>query len=671
MSVAGRIAGWIAVLPAVMLSALAGAVLAVNSPLPDAVGIGLGGTVMAFACLRLGLLGDVLARTNLPLELHFLIGLVLLAYVLALPVREFGMPILWPAALFLLAALLLPRWLPRPSTPADPAATLLVLLAAAGFAAIWSHESTARVAEFPVTGIYRMWLDFFSHAGSIAEFGDPRALGRGNVLLADTPSGFYHFASFAIPGLAVRLTDMSPLRSVTAIWLPAGIFATALGVMALGRALAGLAGGAIALLLLEALPDTAAYGLKQGFLSFHWMMEVAPGSLYGVPCACAACCLLVAWCEDANWRALLASGLLLAATFLLRAHIFIWLAGPWAATSLVGWRRLGAWPKVALLAAGALVAAAGMLAIAHRELGEIGVVPYLTRYVIFLHQSQEPTTYGPLFARLLARLGPIGVLLPGIALAWVGMGGIPLLIVLGGAVVTGWRRGLRSIDLLPFASLLWAGMLMVLAPTPFNRDFGEFRQRGFVLVTVILMCWSARWLVMLAPRWTTARPMALAACAALPITAEYVATWKAPRMQWAGPFVTTAVSPDLIAAATWLRGAAGPGSAFAMADPDVKQILFDDAIAVVGLSGVPAWVARPGIELLAGGSAAAETRHRLQVLSAVAAAPDAATALEPLRADRVGFYIVTNRSEPSWDPTHAGAAFRDGNVAIYRTGTAP
>jgi len=281
-------------------------------------------------------------------------------------------------------------------------------------------------------------------------------------------------------------------------------------------------------LLLESLPDTAAYGLKQGFLSFHWMMEVAPGSLYAVPCACAACCLLVAWCEDGNGRALLASGLLFAATFLLRAHIFIWLAGPWAATAVIGWRRLTPWLKVTLLAAGACVASAGMLAVAHHEVAEIGLVTYLTRYIIFLHLSQEPTTYGALFAWLLQRLGPVGVMVPGIALAWLGMGGIPLLIWLGGAVVVGWRRGLRSIDMLPFASLVWAGMLMLLAPTPFNRDFGEFRQRGFVLVTVILLCWSARWLVLLAPRWSTARPMALGACVALPITAKYVATWKAP-----------------------------------------------------------------------------------------------------------------------------------------------
>lgn len=669
--VSGRNGSWTAVLPLLTLSALAGGVLAVNTPMPDTIWIGLGVTVMAFGCLRLGALGDVLLRADLAPELRFILGFVLLAYVLALPVHLLGVSILWPAALFLIAALILPPGTGRRTTTVDPAATLLALLAAAGFAAIWSHESTARVADFPVTGIYRMWLDFFSHASTIAEFGDPRALGRGSILLADTRPGFYHFASFAIPGLAVRLTDMPPLQAVTAVWLPAGIFATALGVMALGRALSGLAGGAIALVLLEALPDTASYGLKQGFLSFHWMLETAPGSLYALPCSCAACCLLVAWCQDADWRALAGSGLLFAATFLLRANIFIWLAGPWAATAVVGWQRPTAWVKCTLLAAGAIVATAGMLVIAHQDVQANGIVQYLTRYIIFLHSNQPPTAYDGLFPWLVQRLGPMGALLPGIGLAWLGMGGIPLLIFLGGAIVIGCRRGLRSIDMLPFASLLWAAMLMVLAPTPFNGDFGEFRQRGFALVTVILICWSARWVAMLAPRWTSARPMALASCAALPITATSVAGWKAPRMQWAGPFITTRVSLHLIAAASWLRQAAGPASAFTMADLNPTPILFDDATAVVGLSGVPAWVARPEIEMRAGGSRAAETQRRLQVLAEAAAAPDAAAAFQTLRAARVYFYIVTNRGEPGWDPTHAEAAFRDGDVAIYRTGAAP
>jgi hypothetical protein len=44
----------------------------------------------------------------------------------------------------------------------------------------------------------------------------------------------------------------------------------------------------------------------------------------------------------------------------------------------------------------------------------------------------------------------------------------------GGAVAIGVRRGLQSIDVLPFAALLWAGMLMMLAPTSLNGlDQGE------------------------------------------------------------------------------------------------------------------------------------------------------------------------------------------------------
>lgn len=637
-------------LPAGMLCVLVGAVIAVNAPIKDALPIGLGGVVLAAACLRVGTFIGRCLTENPPLELRLLLGFVLLVYVLALPVRELGISILWPAALFLVAAMLVPLR-GQNETSDDLVVTSLMALAVAGFAALWSLESTRRAADFWATGTYRLWVDFFSHAGVIAEFGDPRAQGRGSSQLADASPPFYHYAGYAIPALAVRITDMVPLRAVTSIWLPVGIFATALGVMALGRALVGIAGGAIALLMLEACPDPASYGLKQGYLSFHWNLETMPGSLYGLPCACAACCFLVSWCRNGDRRSLITSGLLLVAVFLLRAQIFVWLLGPWAAVAILGCRCIRGWAKATLIGAGALAAAVTMLTIARSEIDQSGVVPFVTRYLIWLHTMNGPTAYGGVYPWLTKRLGPIAAVVPGIGLACLAMGGIPLLTFLGGSIAVGRQGRLETIDVLPYATFVWAAMLMLLAPPPFTGNVNEFRQRGFVLVVVFLFCWNARWLVLLAPSWTRALPMAIAACIGLTVTTRCVATWKAPKMEWATEYVRTRVSPNLIAAAAWLRHSASPGNAFAEALADDQAVLFDDAGVVTALSGVPAWVARPGVQVLAGGSRAAETRHRLRVLARVGAAPDMVTALKPLRAAGVGFYIVTNHLEPRWDPT--------------------
>ncbi|MDR3562636.1 MAG: hypothetical protein P4N59_14540 [Negativicutes bacterium] len=655
-----------AALPGLMLCALTGAVLAVNTPMPYTAWVGLGGMVLAAACLRLGAIAGGMMRRALPVELRFLLGFIVLAYVLALPVHTLGVSILLPTGLFLLLALLpFPRWQHAPAEAEDNATQLLILLVAAGFAALWSLESTRRFADFAETGVFRLWLDFFSHAGTIAEFGEPRALGRGSSLLADVPSGLYHFVSFALPALAVRLTGMAPLQSVTAVWLPAGIFATALGTLVLGRAIAGQAGGVVALLLLVAVPDTASYGLKQGLLSFHWMLETAPGSLYALPCVCAACCLLVPWCREANWRALLGSALMLGALILVRMNVFAWLVVPWVVTAVAGWRLPSLRLKMAMLAGCAVAPAAAMLVMARTAISTIGVTSYVALYMELLHTTQMPTAYDGLYPWLIQLCGRRGAILLGLVLAYIGMGGIPLLTFLGGAVLAWRRRRLEALDILPFAVLVWAGMLMLLAPMPYNGDYTEFRQRGFVLVVVVLLCWNARWLVLLTPKWIEARRMALIACVALFIPGFFVAAWKAPRMYWAEPFVTSEVPRDLIAAASWLRAEAGPASAFTLARVDEKQVLKDDATVLMGLSGVPAWLARAGTQRLTGN---AVVRQRLFILANIAAAPDSATAFAQLRENGIDFYVVIGTDGPTWDPDRSVAAFRRGTVAIYRTG---
>ena len=55
----------------------------------------------------------------------------------------------------------------------------------------------------------------------------------------------------------------------------------------------------------------------------------------------------------------------------------------------------------------------------------------------------------------------------------------------------------------------------------------EYANPFTLLVAVVLLCWNARWLVLLAPGLTRPRRMALAACAVLPITATCIAAWKA------------------------------------------------------------------------------------------------------------------------------------------------
>ena len=641
-------------------------VLAINTHGKRAALVGFGALVMAGACLRIGRAASRIVRTPLAAEDRFLIGLVALAYVLSVPAHLFGVSVLGGAVVFLLASLI-PARPAGEAEEADPAAILLCLAAAAGFGLIWSLESSTRLEAMSSSGVFRLWTDFFIHAGYIADFGDVRTLGRLNAGLADVPQTFYHFASFSIPGLAVRLTSLSPMESVAAIWLPLGITATALGVFALGREMAGRLGGALALLLLAAVPDTASYGMKQGFLSFHWMLETAPGSLYGLPCACASLVLLVRWTREGAWRLLALSAVLLAAVFLLRVHIFIWLVGPWAALCVAATPRLTAAQKAALMGLGFVTAAAGMLFLSLDFIHQKGLIAYSIEFIEPLHLIHGPTANDGLYPALIQHFKHGGALPFGLALAYIELGGLPLATFLIGALLGARARRLEVIDLFPFALLAWAGLMMLWAPNNYQGDITEFRQRAFVLVVVVLLVWNARWLCLLWPVAIPVRAAAMAACAALIVTQGFVAEWKAPRMAWAKPFVSYQVSPGMQAAAAWLRTHSGRATAFTTARPDPAANLLDDATVLTGLSGDAAWLSRPAIHMDAGGREAAAVQQREQILDAVSKAPTRESAMALLRPLRVAFYVVNDAAGPAWDPQRAAAAFRADGIAIYET----
>lgn len=643
-------------------------VMAINTQGKRAMLVGFGAMIMVGACLRIGQVASGVVRTPLAVEDRFLIGLTVLIYVLSVPAHLLGISVLAGAVVFLLASLA-PSRQGGPPEEVDPTTTLLCIAAATGFGLIWSLESSMRLAQLPYSGVFRLWTDFFIHAGAIADFGDVHALGRESVSLADVRPDPYHFVSFAAPALAVRLTSLSPMDSIGAVWLPLGITATAFGVFALGREIAGRTGGALSLLLLAAVPDTASYGMKQGFLSFHWMLETAPGSLYALPTACISLILLVRWARSGGWRLLAASAALLVAVFLIRAHIFIWLVGPWAALCIAAAPRLTRAHKVALITAGLVASAAGMLFISRAALGQTGLLAYSLALIEPLHLEQVPTANDGLYPELINRFGRAGALPFGLALALAEMGGVPLATFLIGAGLAIKARRFEVIDLIPVALLVWTALLFLWAPIPFYGDPSEFRQRGFLLFVIALLVWNARWVCILWPRQIPTRKVALAACAALAVTQGFAAQWKAPRANWGQVFVSHPVSRDIQLAAIWLRSHAGHAAAFATSRPDLNATLIDDATILSGLSGSAAWLSRPGLHLKAGGRRAFAAEHRLNVLNAVANAPTREAAMGLLRSFRVKFYIVNAPDGPAWDPERQAAVFRSGPVAIYETGS--
>ncbi|UXR93127.1 hypothetical protein [Agrobacterium tumefaciens] len=598
-------------------------------------------------------------------EMQLLIGSTVTAYILALPVYYFNISILFPGLCLLLGNLgfLMNRGQREEGKPS--LSWFLAIAAVAGFSIIWSLDSTSRYALLE-QGRLRLWLDLFIHAGTIAEFGDPKTAGRGLSALVDTAPTFYHFASYALPGLMVRILRLSPADVITAFWFPFGIFLTVTSIFALGRILAGIAGGSLALMLFAVLPDAAAYGLKQGFLSFHWMMEASPGTLYALPAALASVGILTEWSRRGGVRYLGLACSLLLSTFLLRAHIFMWLLVPFAVVivaALPAPVRRFRWHLIIL---GAIALPIALLWIARGEVRLVGYSSFMSRFLELLHTHMEPTNYDGFYAYLIQSMGPVGALPIGLLLALVGMAGIWLLTFLSGFSIALWYRGTEEIDWLPAALLPYACVLMTLAPTPFNGDFTEFRQRAFVLVYVLLIIWTAKFTVLFSRVSISPTVAGFAALLALISAGFWMPYAKVSRMAWGASYDNVEIIPGVVSAARWIKQEGRRGDSIAVANTKPDEKLFDIPTTLMSISGVPAYLSRPGLYALSGYPRSETVKSRLAELSLIHNITSATEAQKRLRNDGIGFYVTLKTDMPSWDKEGSISSLKVGDIAIWR-----
>ena len=157
----------------------------------------------------------------------------------------------------------------------DPAPARLEREELAGLAlcglvsAMWCRGIAQAPAGLERDGVLFAWVDYFIHGGIISQFGDPLAT-RGSVFLADHAPLLYHYASYMLPAVLAGLLDQPGLALATSFWLPMGVLTMCAGAYALGAGLAGPTGALASVAVLTLVPDASTYGLRNGFLSFHF-----------------------------------------------------------------------------------------------------------------------------------------------------------------------------------------------------------------------------------------------------------------------------------------------------------------------------------------------------------------------------------------------------------------
>lgn len=570
----------------------------------------------------------------------------------------------------------------RPEPPLDRAALAGFALCVA-FTAAWCVVPAGAYDTVRTQGFLPVWSDYFFHGGLISQFGDARALGRGSIYLAGAPSSFYHFGSYAGAAALAGMLDLPGLLLATSAWLPLGFLAMLAGACTLGSRLAGPAGELAALAALAILPDASNYALRNGWFSFHFTLFAHAGATYALGAAFLSLAFLERWSAERARAALIASALLAMSALLFRAHVFLLLVPAWIAAAALCTehhplrRRRLAWLAVIVLGAGA--AATGLVlthladtGAGHWRLGGSA----LGRFFTIVHSWQEPTAYTGLYDDLAEFWPPYVALVGGVLLAVVaGLGAIVVLLPTS-ATLAGRAGVLRPIDSACLYLLFCWLLLMLFAPTPWHGEASDLIHRPFVLVygagAIWTLCLALRAISVRPGAAKALRPALLACCLlGLPWIVASADKFASPKFHWGEYDAAAPVPRGLVEAAGFLRQHAAPGDVFAPAGLSRHYKTFDFATQLCSLSGMPAYLSRPYIEMTKDGPRKALVATRFAALEEVAALADHRAAMRALRALKVQWYVVAAESGPRWDPDRRRAAFRAGQVALYAVAAEP
>jgi hypothetical protein len=539
----------------------------------------------------------------------------------------------------------------------------------------WARRQIAPLPAPGQDGVLDVWTDYVLHAVEIAQYSNPAGIGAGAMLLAGEPLVFYHRAQYVLPAAVAQWLGLQPLLAATTLLLPLGLCIAMVGTAILADRLAGTrrSAGYLAVACVLALPDAAHYGLRNGFFGMHWLLFTAPGTGWA-----AGLCLLsgsqaITSLQEGDRRALAVAAALGLGSFFFRAHVFLlWIPAlamvtvAHALQSRPGGRRALVATALGTVAALLLVALVPPLSSAWLAFSAVD------EFLPAVHRQMIPTAYDGLYD-VLASLLPLPLLLFIAALAILPATLGLMLPVLAGLSAVRRPPGVAFRgDAMVWAMVPVALGLFLFAPAAAHGDFTEYQQRGLPLLYLAFAAAIASGIIRLMrdrPRHSPAAsaPILLASAFAAAMYLQSDSDPAEPVNNGAGYFFPLALNGSATAAADFLRHRIADGERLLVAPADTGAMLNDVTSTLVALTGMPAWVGRPGIQI-ATGSVDRRTvvRERLADIEHMLAAETPDRLAELAGARNIGWIVLLPPARLPWDPDGLSAAYRDAGIAVYR-----
>jgi hypothetical protein len=553
---------------------------------------------------------------------------------------------------------------------------LIALVCLAILILFWCRNSISSVATLKSTGLLPVWTDYYIHGSTVAQFGIATAAHRGSILLADQPLLFYHYSTYMLASALMDALHTSGLVAATAFLLPAGLLLAAIGSYALGSTLADRRAAVIAIGALTVLPDPSTYWFSNGYFAFYWMLFTGPGAGYALATASLSLICCIEWTQKCNRRAFAMALTLAVAIFEERVQIFIWFFPALLAILFFHTDWFKKRSRMLLWTTGIGLVCAIVLILSIPTLfqfwGDLTVAPSFLAYV---HGSIQPTAYLGLYEVMQSNLGQSAAIIIGTALL------IP--IVLGffaflypSLVLVHWLRGsFETLDVFPYLVLGSFLACVWCSPTSPAGDYGEFKQRAFVLLYQTTVIWTAALAIRNFPNRSKS-PLSgplLLSLVSLTMISIFVGSVtrfapESPRTEYGHRFLNVPIEPGLLQSAEYIRGLAIPKDIVAVAPVQREAMLADPATEFTSLSNLPSYIGRPAMVPNRTGERSRVVNHRISQLEEVAATSTYPSAMDKLRRMGVSWYVWIGRSGPTFDRSLTQPDFLSGTVAVYHAG---
>ncbi|MDR5756702.1 hypothetical protein [Caballeronia sp. LZ035] len=553
---------------------------------------------------------------------------------------------------------------------------VVVTLTLAALVCWFGRYAAGALPHLIATGTLPASSDYFIHAGVVAKFGDPLAVGPSDIGMFGSPRAFYHYGFFMLAAALLPLAGTPALGLATAALLPIGLLVGVLGLYVFATELGGRRIGMFAALLVMCLPDASHYWLKNWFYGFHWLLFAAPGSGYATGIGLVALALAVRWTSarprEASWRWPLLAMCMTFSLVMFRAHMFL-LQAP----ALFALITLTAWPRLR----------ACLIVIVVMTLAAVAALLAFNTHVrdIWLHFSQTPQfldlmlkqfatpALAATYTNLLSQYGRVATSIIGLAMLTVAPLGVFLPVYAAAGALLARRHAFHIRDALPLLMLACYLLLIVFAPVAYNGDSSEYKQRHFVLLYAVFgvyaVCLLARLFNIGTHRGLT-----------LPLRAQSIAfvlialgcAVSASGFNPAKPssgggetFYEVPVNRDLVDAAQHIRQHSVVGDTFAIGGPDSNQLILDSATVLTSLTDLPAYLSRTAFQLTLGGIKTRMAKERMAMIQSIDRADTLDQAQRLLRDAHVTWYVVPREHPVKSDPRGEHASYRNAGLFVY------